>query len=344
MEDAPILALFEEFEDRYPSEDDCVEELYSCLIDGDAVCRHCDSSATSRVPGRRVIDCLRCGRSTWFTAGTFFERIRSVRPWLLAIWILERGGALSASDLQRLSGVAYSSAHALLKKLSIVAACSMKGKSRLVSSSCFSAVFSRRSLETPARRHPIAEQEEIEVRQAKDQSQERYQDSGQCQGESIDSRISGIFGNEGMICGLLKGGPMNFDSISMNSGLDAGMLSASLTMLELDGVVRRIAGDVFEYVPVPQDLGRSGEYSSVELERLIDRFDSFIRDIYKGISRKYLQCYLGLFWLWADRKFWRPGALLDLCTRYGELSARVIREYVTPLVVEVAGWRDLTES
>lgn len=102
MEDAPILALFEEFEERFPSEDDCVEGLYSCLIDGDAVCRHCLSSSTSRALGSRVIDCLCCGKRTWFTAGTFFERIRSVRPWLLAMWILERGGALSASVLKRL--------------------------------------------------------------------------------------------------------------------------------------------------------------------------------------------------------------------------------------------------
>lgn len=336
MEDAPILALFEEFEERFPSEDDCVEGLYSCLIDGDAVCRHCDSSATSRAPGSRVIDCLCCGKRTWFTAGTFFERIRSVRPWLLAMWILERGGALSAAVLKRLSGMAYSSAYVLLKKLSMVASSSMAGKSIFVSSSRFRAVFARRSRETPARRHPIAEQEEIEGRQEQDVSQEEER--------SPDSRVSVIFGNEMMICGLLKGGPMNFDSLAMKSGLDAGKLSASLAMLELDGVVRRISGDVFEYVPAPQDFGRSGESSTVEFERLMDRFDSFIRDIYKGISRKYLQGYLGLFWLWTDRKFWRPGALLDHCRRYGVISARAIREYVTPLVVEVARCGDLSES
>ncbi|MCA9801084.1 MAG: hypothetical protein KC777_03815 [Cyanobacteria bacterium HKST-UBA02] len=338
MEETPVLTLFEEFETRFPSEDDCVEELYCCLVEGEAVCRHCDSFAISRDAGSRVIDCLRCGRRTWFTAGTFFERIRSVRPWLLAMWILERGGALSASVLQRLSGVAYSSAHALLKKLSMVAGEAMSGKSFLVSSSRFSAVFSRRSRETPARRHPIAEQEELEGRQDKLQYQEQ-----DCQGELIDSRISGIFGNETMICDLLKDGPVNFDTMSEESGLDSGALSASLAMLELDCVVRRIAGDVYEYVPIPRledDLarcGESGEAGMALLEGLIERFGSFIRDVYKGISRKYLQGYLGLFWLRIDRKFWRPGALLDHCCRYGEMSGRSIREYVTPLVVEVVG-------
>ncbi|MGD9683228.1 MAG: hypothetical protein AB7W16_18835 [Candidatus Obscuribacterales bacterium] len=338
MEETPVLTLYEEFETRFPSEDDCVEELYCCLVDGEAVCRHCDSSATSRVPGSRVIDCLRCGRQTWFTAGTFFERIRSVRPWLLAMWILERGGALSASVLQRLSGVAYSSAHALLKKLSMVAGGAMKGKSFLVSSSRFSAVFSRRSRETPARRHPIAEQEELEERLDKHQDQEQ-----DFQEELVDSRISGIFGNETMICDLLKDGPMNFDTISLKGGLDAGALSASLAMLELDGVVRRIAGDVYQYVPVPRlqdDLaqcGESGEARTVVIEGLIERFDSFIRNVYKGISRKYLQGYLGLFWLRIDRKFWKPGVLLDHCCRYGEMSGRSIRDYVTPLAVEVVG-------
>ncbi|MBK7837107.1 MAG: hypothetical protein IPJ49_05355 [Candidatus Obscuribacter sp.] len=31
-------------------------------------------------------------KTTWFTAGTFFHRIRKAKPWLAAIWLIERCG------------------------------------------------------------------------------------------------------------------------------------------------------------------------------------------------------------------------------------------------------------
>ena len=101
------------------------------------------------------------GKVKWFTAGTFFDGIRHVRAWLAAIWMKENGASLTSAKLHRLVGIAYSSAWHILKKINTVLQEEMQ-EGYDVASTFFSITYCKRSRETPAREHPIAEQEELE--------------------------------------------------------------------------------------------------------------------------------------------------------------------------------------
>ena len=52
-----------------------------------------------------------------------------------------------------------------------------------------------------------------------------------------------LFGNEKEVHELLSNEPVHFDQLSEKTGLQAGALSSTLTMLELGGIAERLAGD-----------------------------------------------------------------------------------------------------
>lgn len=58
-------------------------------------------------------DCIEALR----LAGADFDRVAEARPWLLAIWMLERGAELNAHRLHLMAGVAYSTAWNIMKKV-----------------------------------------------------------------------------------------------------------------------------------------------------------------------------------------------------------------------------------
>ena len=156
--------LWARFEVEFPTESDSVEDLYRRALELNIIrCTSCESSDFQRVYGSREIICNNCGETKWFTAGTFFDGIRRVRAWLAAIWMKENGASLTSAKLHRLVGIAYSSAWHMLKKINKVLQEEMV-EGYDVASTFFSITYCRRSRETPAREHPIAEQEELEKR------------------------------------------------------------------------------------------------------------------------------------------------------------------------------------
>jgi DNA processing protein len=56
-------------------------------------------------------------------------------------------------------------------------------------------------------------------------------------------RIVDLFGRERDVYELLSNEPVHFDQLTEKTGMTAGELSSTLTMLELAGVVERIPGD-----------------------------------------------------------------------------------------------------
>src|ERR1700729_784714 len=113
-----IAVLFSEFAAAFPTEESCVAELLRCAKEEDLLkCHHCGSADFENSDGGRVLNCLACGGDTWFTSGTLFDRARRLRPWLAAIWLMERGVLLSSSRLHKLIDIAQSSALTLLRKI-----------------------------------------------------------------------------------------------------------------------------------------------------------------------------------------------------------------------------------
>lgn len=65
-----------------------------------------------------------------------------------------------------------------------------------------------------------------------------------------DPTVVELFGREKEIYDLLSGEPVHFDTLSDRTGMPAGELSATLTMLELAGVATRMPGDWYvRYIP-----------------------------------------------------------------------------------------------
>src|SRR5579883_695350 len=87
-----VLVVWQEFVRRFPTEEDCLEELARIAgLDGNCHCRHCGVRLPKRLYGARALRCYQCKRKNWLTARTLFHHMQLARAWLGAIWLFERG-------------------------------------------------------------------------------------------------------------------------------------------------------------------------------------------------------------------------------------------------------------
>ncbi len=362
-----------EFNARFPTEDDCVDELCRIFCENGLLkCRYCGLSDPQRDRGDRVFRCLSCYKKTWFTAGTFFHRVRSARHWLAAIWLMERGLVLSSSKLHEVTGISQSNALNILKRIATVIQAHMDGSTQPVPSALFAQVLCKRSRETPARSHPLAELAKPEDEHVDDlpestpctagaamttsdepwalysstqsaQSPSNKPEAGMgtpAKLEAGETTPAGEYSaREGSIIDLLSEKPLHFDYLCQRSSLAVGELAGILIMLELEGIVTRQDGD--HYVrSIPKTKSGNSRQSlpcidpSSELASTVTTFVKFIRIHMHGISRKYLQKYLATHWYHFDRKSWQCGALLKACLRFPPITYEQIVSYVSPHLVD----------
>lgn len=331
--EAVLADLWMQFNTRFPTEEDCLEEVYRRANDaGSLKCHHCRNEDIERDYGQRIFRCKSCKRQSWFTAGTFFHHMKHARAWLGAIWLMEHGQGVSSLRFQKLAGIAYSSALNIFKKLTMVIESEMGEDALVVSSSFFSPLIGKRSRETPARACPMAEHEDIE-RQMLNNSQDA---------EGAIDLISELSGKEREVHDVLSAEAVHFDDLCRRTGMAAGQLSASLMILELEGLVKRMAGDRY----VRQDrkhedefiaqAGRSssGREETTELARTVRAVIDFVKQKFHRIARKYIQNYLAAHWCHSDRRRWSLGRLLQACLRFRRISYEEILGYVSPVMVK----------
>lgn len=281
------------------------------------------------------------------TAGTFFERIRSSRPWLLAIRLIGEGIHFNAADLHRLAGVAPSTANQILKKIAVVIDSSVQSEAEAVAvpSALYLAVICKRSLETPANEHPISEQAEMEKRCSDgDEGARSVAQSG-----SASVAMAGIAPNSSLggpeqaLYALLSVQPIHFEDLCEQLNLSAGMVSSMLISMELEGLIEQLPGD--RYIrSIPYAIASckqaTAQASSIQgmtnetLKRVAVSVE-FIRDDFRGISRKYLQLYLSAQWCHIDRVRWSFESLLEACSRFRYVGYREILAFVSPLKVKL---------
>ncbi|HEY9734050.1 MAG TPA: hypothetical protein V6C89_19225 [Drouetiella sp.] len=153
------VAVVDEVDKLYPTENACFKELWR-RIRRHKRCQFCNS-ANLKPTSKRTGNCGKCGKKFWLTAGTTFDRARCVRPYLVAIKLIERGVVYSARLLSRLCSIAYDTAWQIRKKIMVAVLPAMPRNSVLVSSFEFDQVVCKRSFETEARQHPVSEQESV---------------------------------------------------------------------------------------------------------------------------------------------------------------------------------------
>ena len=107
---APTL---HQFQDRFPTEDACLDHLFATRYGTDFDCPGCDRPARyTRVAGRRSYQCQWCAHQVYPTAGTPFDRTRTpLRDWFFVMFqfCASRNG-VAAKEVERQIGVTYKTA------------------------------------------------------------------------------------------------------------------------------------------------------------------------------------------------------------------------------------------
>lgn len=110
MSKAPTLR---QFQDRFPTEDSCLDHLFQVRYGTNFNCPKCERPAKySRVKGRRAYQCNWCAHQLYPTAGTPFDRTRtSLRDWFYVMFLFTttRNG-VAAKRVEREIGVTYKTA------------------------------------------------------------------------------------------------------------------------------------------------------------------------------------------------------------------------------------------
>jgi len=102
-----------QFQDRFPTEDSCLDHLFAVRFGQDFDCPGCDRPARyTRVVGRRSYQCQWCAHQVYPTAGTPFDRTRTpLRDWFFVMFqfCASRNG-VAAKEVERQLGVTYKTA------------------------------------------------------------------------------------------------------------------------------------------------------------------------------------------------------------------------------------------
>ncbi len=361
-EEKSLNFYWQQFNSQFRAEQDCVDELYRRFHEIGAIrCKHCGSHDVQHKPGARVIKCSLCKKTTWFLAGTFFNRIRLVRPWLTAIWLMERGARFNSSQLEKLITFTYSSTLNIFKKVTTVIESLMEAESLVVPSALFAPAVCKRSRETPAREHPLAEQEELEKQrpdnaavsqpsckggqrlvlppvEASDSgsSHDKRSDMKPCtlSDEKTPTSESTLAELERKVYEILSNQPAHFDSICQQTKMSAAEMSAALMLLELNGLAKRMPGDRYLRF-IPRQSSGSSKSVDKSTMKIVSTIVDYVRVTFHGVSRKCLQNYLAAHWCHIDRTRWHSGSLLQECIRFRAVSYAEILDYVSPLFLKI---------
>jgi transposase len=107
------LPTLRQFQDRFPTEDSCLDHLFQVRYGHGFDCPKCGRPAKySRVKKRRSYQCQWCAHNLYPTAGTPFDRTRtSLRDWFYVMFLFTttRNG-VAAKRVEREIGVTYKTA------------------------------------------------------------------------------------------------------------------------------------------------------------------------------------------------------------------------------------------
>jgi transposase-like protein/Zn ribbon nucleic-acid-binding protein len=110
---------FEEFTNRFATEEQCRDYLFSLRFPNGLLCPKCGNTKSWKA-GNTLYECSKCGHQTSAIAGTIFQDTRKpLKTWFIAIWWVttQKNGA-SAQGLQQILGLkGYDTAWTWLHKI-----------------------------------------------------------------------------------------------------------------------------------------------------------------------------------------------------------------------------------
>jgi hypothetical protein len=253
---------------------------------------------------------------------------------------MERRIIISSSRFHQLVGISQSSALNIFKKITTVVESHMQEASVKVPSAVFTFAICKRSRETPAKKHPFSEEEEMEKLSSAEASQNPASDHHTSKAQAAKTTDMKLDRNEQEIVDILSTEPIHVDLLCQRSKLPINKILAALTMLELAGMATRLAGDRYirqhtTELAEQKVLEPHTAISNQQLTHIVNSTILFIRHKFHGISRKFLQNYLAAYWLEFSKTRWKSGSLLNSCWQFGPISPKQICAYISPLLVRV---------
>ncbi|MGH9548833.1 MAG: hypothetical protein ACRD3W_05625, partial [Terriglobales bacterium] len=227
----------------------------------------------------------------------------------------------SPNRFSKIVQIAYDSAWHIFKKIATVIESEREFERDLVPTAAFMDIFFRRSRETPAGEHPSAEQRRFDQPVAQDTTEPQMSEA------------------ERAVYGLLSEEPISANDLGRSAGISVADLSVHLVGLEMAGLARRMPGDRFirSEIAAASDTRNRNQWSR-DTEHVIDQIVDFVemvRKTFNGVSRKYVQKYLALYWSICQPQRWQPASLLKSCLKHGLVSKEQILNYVSPAQVKI---------
>ncbi len=330
-----LIRAFHDFEKRFPAEKDSVELFANLVLTEIGVqCRFCSSHSIVREYGSRLFRCSQCYKKGWIFTGTFFEKMRLAKLWNATIWLFERRVQFNAWQLANLCQVAYSSALVISRKIAKVIHLLQSENAELVPSAVFTTLFCKRSRETPANMHPKFEQIKIDDDFFADQMEVPDEEAIDCDDER-KSLLSNLPTAEKQVFTLLSEERIHFDDIANQLLWEGGLVSATLTFLELNNLIVRHPGDYYTKIAEPKKVSRDMAARQRRINdclnlSIVDQFFEYAISNYHGFSRKYLQFYLAKFKAIFQDGFMAPGKIFRECLRHDSFSYIQMLDYVSP--------------
>jgi transposase-like protein len=109
-----------QFNDRFPTNEACLEELKQLRFGNEFACQKCGSiNKHYKVTGRMAYACKDCGNHVYPMAGTIFQDSQTaLKTWYFAIYLMAQTRAgISAKQLERMTGVTYKTAWRMFKQI-----------------------------------------------------------------------------------------------------------------------------------------------------------------------------------------------------------------------------------
>lgn len=326
-----LLTASKAFNDKYPTEQHCTEMVFQSLKSADRIrCHHCSSHKIEHQFGERKLRCLECRKVTFFTKETFFDHAHSMRGHLSAIWLLEQGIAFNAAELARMAAIATSSAWGILLRLSKVLEARASDKKETVSASLFVATICRRSRESPARQHPAAEFDGLAQSTPPNQALRPVTTDSAEQADALS-----LSETEQFVFDHLENHPAFLESIVEATELPEDDVFSALSMLNLAGLIKITPGPQYARIVKNRILSTTMALASPALQTALRDLKTFLKEIFGGVSFKYLQSYLLRYSCLLEPTGWKNDGLLQECANAPNISLLFLTQHPSPHYVDM---------
>lgn len=367
-----LAPFFEKFFEKFPNEEAVFDEIIGERLKTDNLrCRRCNSpnAKFSKGKSRRNFRCRDCGTRNSITVDTPLEGVTYVWIWRAIVWLNDENIIASKNCLAQIFGVSPNTIRTIQMSLLVVMSSLGLSATDQVGSSHFLSLFNKRSLATDKWEHPQTEEDEYCQDKADKFGTEQQTQEKHKTGEKTESaaghnfmpgpQIPQMSKRDEEIIDALKGGPKSIGEICQALGkFETAEVMMILTLMELAGYVEQSVGNLYSLVEKVENT--AGTAISLELRnaglgfcsvadckvcmpgnRLMSTEDdfvsffAFIKGIFHGISRKYLQLYL-VYQYFRDpliRVVSSRESLFSMCLRHGYVGSKYLREYVSPPLV-----------